>query len=232
MRIKTSDIASTGAAQFLLYYFVHAYTLTLRLKVENEDEWVNYFLNESGRVLFCGFHQQFFSVIRYFKKYTAYQPALMISRSRDGEIVARLAKRTGWYPIRGSSSRGGSNALKMMIEHLKTKRIAGHIVDGPRGPAQKIKPGVIRLAHISNAAIVPVYIAAKRAWYFNSWDRFLLPKPFTKVILKFGDLIKLDATENKQDFENQRQSLENTMHRELSMLKSRFLKPQGTKKTL
>ena len=110
----------------------------------------------------------------------------------------------------------------MMIEHLKTQRIAGHVVDGPRGPAQKVKPGVIRLAHVSDAAIVPVYIAAKRAWYFNSWDRFLLPKPFSNVILKFGNLIKLETTDDKQNFEHQRLSLEKTMHRELSSLKNRF----------
>jgi lysophospholipid acyltransferase (LPLAT)-like uncharacterized protein len=139
----------------------------------------------------------------------------MISKSLDGEIIAGVAQRTGWHAVRGSSSRGGSEALKEMIDHFKQSRIAAHIVDGPLGPAGKVKPGVIRLAHIADTVIIPFYTSADRAWYFNSWDNFLLPKPFAKVTISFGKMIKFDPTDDPNIFENQRRYLEQIMLPEL-----------------
>lgn len=98
-----------------------------------------------------------------------------------------------------------------IIAGLKNSRLAGHIVDGPRGPAGQVKAGVIRMAHASNAAIVPFYIAADKAWYFNSWDRFMLPQPFSQVVLRFGAVIDLAPLSNDDDFEGQRRQLEQTM---------------------
>jgi len=109
--------------------------------------------------------------------------------------------------------------LKLMVGHLKEYRLSAHIVDGPRGPAGIIKPGAIRLAHEADAVIVPFYIAADRAWYFDSWDRFLLPKPFANVVLRFGDMIRLKADDDQHEFEHQRKFLEDRMHRELAELK-------------
>lgn len=210
---------ATNFVQSLPYYLIRAYSLTFRLKVENELAWLNYYSKNDGTVLLCTYHQQFFSAIRYFKKYRNYSPGLMISKSRDGGIIASVAERTGWYPVRGSSSKGGAEGLKLMIKHLIKYRLAAHIVDGPLGPAGKVKAGAIRLAQAANAVIVPFYVHADRAWYFNSWDRFLLPKPFAKVILKFGDMIKFNAFEGRDEFEFHRQSLEETMGREYAILK-------------
>lgn len=222
MPARTKQLAATNFVQSLLYHLIRAYSRTFRLRVRNEYAWLNYYLKNNGTVLLCTYHQQFFSAIHYFKKYQVYRPAIMISKSRDGEIIASVAKQIGWYPVRGSSSKGGGEALKLMIEHLKKYRLAGHIVDGPRGPAGKVKAGIIRLAHTANAVIVPFYVAADRAWYFNSWDRFLLPKPFANVVLQFGDIIKFNAVEDQHEFERQRQSLENIMYQEYARLKSSF----------
>jgi lysophospholipid acyltransferase (LPLAT)-like uncharacterized protein len=164
-----------------------------------------------GVVLLCTWHQQFFSAILPFKNYKTFNPSIMISQSRDGEIVAKIALRSGWNPVRGSSSKGGMEALKKMITHLKEKKLAAHIVDGPNGPLGIIKPGVIRLAHSTDAVIVPFSVSAEKAWYFNSWDKFLLPKPFSKVFLRFGKMIKLDRVKDKEIFERQRMRLEEVM---------------------
>ena len=198
----------------LLFRLIRIYSWTFKVKVINEKEWIEY-LGKGGKVLICAWHQQFFSAIRHFKQYEKYNPSLMISKSKDGEIIAGVAKRTGWYTARGSSSRGGGEALHDMIGRLKKFGLAGHIVDGPRGPAGKVKPGVIRLAHGTGSLIVPCYASADRAWYINSWDKFMLPKPFAKVTLHFGEMIKFDPTENNEDFEKQRQHLENIMRPEL-----------------
>lgn len=98
-----------------------------------------------------------------------------------------------------------------MIDRLSQFGLAGHIVDGPRGPAGIVKAGVIQLAHAADAVIVPFYTSADRAWYFNSWDRYLLPKPFARVVITFGDMIKLATAEDSDAFERQRSDLERTM---------------------
>jgi len=113
--------------------------------------------------------------------------------------------------VRGSSSRGGREAMYDVIGGLKDSRLAAHVVDGPRGPAGQVKAGAIRMAHASKAAIVPVYVSADNAWYFNSWDRFMLPKPFSRVVLRFGAVINLAPIGDDKDFEMQRRQLEHTM---------------------
>jgi len=110
----------------------------------------------------------------------------MISRSRDGELAARIADRLGLVPIRGSSTRGGTTALVEILKALKQNPAVIHIVDGPTGPKGIVKPGLISMAQMSGAAIVPVIISAKKVWMTRSWDRFLIPKPFSEVTIEWG----------------------------------------------
>ncbi|WP_027359569.1 lysophospholipid acyltransferase family protein [Desulforegula conservatrix] len=193
-----------------VYYFIRAYSSTFRFRVENEEKWMN-ILKKAKPVLICTWHQQFFSAIRYFKEYSHLRPALMISKSSDGELIAGVANRTGWKTARGSSSRGGRDAMEAMIEHVKTYKLGAHVVDGPQGPIGIIKPGLIRIAQKSGAVLVPFVIHAESAWYFGSWDRFMLPKPFSKVVLKYLDPYYLKASNDPAVFEQQRQEIENIM---------------------
>ena len=193
-----------------LYRFVRAYCRTLRLRVENEKAWMDY-LKNGGTVFLCAWHQQFFSAIRHFQNYNVYNPSIMISQSRDGELISKIAKLSGWNPVRGSSSRGGKEALRDMIANLKKTKLAGHILDGPRGPSGIVKAGVIRLVHATDAVIVPVSVSAENAWYFNSWDKFLLPKPFSNVSLRFGNMLIFDKVKDEESFEKQRKLLEEIM---------------------
>jgi lysophospholipid acyltransferase (LPLAT)-like uncharacterized protein len=225
MAFNIRNILTTDLFIAFIYRFIRFYSSTFRLEIKNEKEWMD-ILQEGGRVLLCVWHQQFFSAIRHFRNYRDLKPALMISKSLDGEIIAGVAERTGWHAVRGSSSRGGSEALKEMIDHLKQSRFAAHIVDGPLGPAGEVKPGVIRLAHNADAAIIPFYTSADRAWYFNSWDSFFIPKPFAKVTLSFGKMIKFDPTEDPKLFENQRSYLEQIMVPELRKKPTAKLTPQ------
>lgn len=207
---KFRQLATTKLVSSILYRIARLYCATFRLKIVNEEPWLGY-LEQGGRVLLCAWHQQFFSAIRYFKKYGKYHPCLMISKSLDGEIVAGIASRSGWYPVRGSSSRDGSAALKEMTARLQQFGLAAHILDGPRGPAGIVKPGIISLAHATNAVIVPAYITAEKMWLFNSWDRFMIPKPFSKVSINYGERIELPPLITDTDFENQRLMLEKIM---------------------
>jgi lysophospholipid acyltransferase (LPLAT)-like uncharacterized protein len=166
-------------------------------------------LKQGNNVLLCTWHQQFFAAIYYFKNYEGYHPPLMISKSTDGSIIAGVARRTGWNPVLGSSSRGGAEALKGMIECFKQSHLAAHVVDGPRGPAGIPKAGLIRLAHAADAVIVPFYTDADKSWFFNSWDNFLLPKPFAKVKLHLWQDDKIESYKPiRMSFENQRLQLQ------------------------
>lgn len=205
-----------GARLFhsFLYRFIRFYSATFRIQVENESIWMNY-LRNGGRVVLCTWHQHFFAAIRHFQTYRNFRPFLMISRSSDGEIIAGVAERSGWHTVRGSSSRGGREALKEMIHGLRTFGLAGHIVDGPKGPAGIVKAGVIQLAHAADAVIIPFYTSADRAWYFKSWDNFFLPKPFAKIVISFGKMIEPAPFADESTFERQRLDLERMMVPEL-----------------
>jgi len=195
---------------FLLYRLIRGYIHTFRFSVVNEEAWLRH-LEGGGRVLLCTWHQQFFAAIRHFKNYERFRPALMISRSRDGDVIAAIAGRSGWTAVRGSSSRGGEEALGLLVEKLRETGLAGHVVDGPRGPAGKVKAGLIRLAVAADAAIVPFHVEAEKAWHLKSWDRFLLPKPFCRVTLRFLDMVKLGPLQSPEDIEADRRRVERLM---------------------
>jgi len=205
---------SSNWFQAVVYRLIRLYAATFRLTVENEDLWMTY-LKNGGRVLLCVWHQQFFSAIRYFKNYAEYAPALMISKSADGDLIAGVAQRTGWRPARGSSSKGGKSAMMEVIDKLKETGLAAHIMDGPRGPIGKVKAGAVSIALAADAVIVPFYVSADRAWYFRSWDRFFIPKPFARVTLRYDRMIPLSPPETESDFEGLRRQVEEIMIKEL-----------------
>ncbi len=189
------------------YYLIKGYNSTFRLKIENEDQW-KALLEQGKPVLLCTWHQQFFAAIAHFKQYAVYHPGLMISQSRDGDLISGVANRVGWHTPRGSSSRGGKEAMAAMISHLNQYGFGAHILDGPRGPMGRIKPGIIRMAHATGVRLVPFHVTADKAWFFNSWDRFMLPRPFSKVCITFGDSILLPPLAGPDTFEQQRRDLE------------------------
>jgi len=214
MSLKFKSILTTKLFHSFLYRFIRFYSSSFIIKIENEKTWMEYF-RSGGRILLCTWHQHFFAAIRHFQSYRAFKPALMISKSSDGEIIAGVAEKSGWHTLRGSSSRAGKEALRKMIDHVNQTRFAGHIVDGPKGPAGTVKAGVVQLAHAADAAIIPFYVSADRAWYFNSWDSFFIPKPFARVVISFGEMIKFTPAENSATFESQRLYLEKIMRPEL-----------------
>lgn len=207
---KLRKLATTKTAGKIIYWLVRSYCATFRLKIINEKPLLDY-LEQGGRVLVCAWHQQLFSTVCHGKEYGKYNPSIMSSKSLDGEISAGVARQLGWYPVRGSSSRDGGPALKEMINRLKKYGLAILFPDGPRGPAGVAKPGAISLAHAADAVILPIYFQAEKAWYFNSWDKFMVPKPFSRVTLVFCEMIKLPPIQSEADLENQRKILDDIL---------------------
>ncbi len=207
---KLRKIATVKMGGSLLYYVALLYAMTFRLKIVNEEEWRNY-VDQGGRVLLGCWHQQFFIGVRLFRRYRKYKTLVMISRSTDGDIASRVAETAGTYPVRGSSSRGGSPALKEIITRLRSGKVAVHLLDGPRGPAGVVKPGTIAIAAGANAAITPAYIEVDRAWYAHSWDKYIVPKPFARVTVTFCPVIKLPPDLGAHEYEKHRKYLEDIL---------------------
>jgi lysophospholipid acyltransferase (LPLAT)-like uncharacterized protein len=111
----------------------------------------------------------------------------LVSQHRDGEYITRAVRRWGYTVVRGSASRGGREALVELIRHVRAGRSLALTPDGPRGPFQRMKPGPVLIAQRTGAPIVPVGAAADRAWFFGSWDRFLVPRPFARVRIVYGE---------------------------------------------
>jgi lysophospholipid acyltransferase (LPLAT)-like uncharacterized protein len=119
---------------------------------------------------------------------------ILISRSFDGELIARTVERLGFIAIRGSSSRDGTSGLR----NLHRAYLAGHYcaitADGPRGPAMVAKPGVTQLARLAGTTVSAFYLHPERAWQLRSWDRFLIPKPFSRVTIAWTVHVPAEQT--------------------------------------
>jgi hypothetical protein len=107
--------------------------------------------------------------------------AILISRSFDGELIARTVERLGFIAIRGSSSRDAMSGLRNLHRAYLSGHFCAITADGPRGPAMLAKPGVAQLAQLADTTVSAFYVHPERAWQLRSWDRFLIPKPFSRV---------------------------------------------------
>jgi lysophospholipid acyltransferase (LPLAT)-like uncharacterized protein len=136
----------------------------------------------------------------------------IISRSRDGEFAARLVKSLGFYPFRGSPKKGGAAALKGIISAFRGSPGGGFVADGSQGPAQVAQKGLLMLAMYSGCPIMPVGVAADRCWRFRTWDRTLLPKPFSRVVFAWGPLIRVERGASADRVEECRLQLERTLN--------------------
>ncbi len=117
--------------------------------------------------------------------------SILVSEHRDGELIARFAQSMGYGTIRGSSTRGAAGALLGLVRALEEGKQVGMTPDGPRGPACSYAPGAAVAASKAGALILPLAAHADRAWRLNSWDRFMIPQPFARVTIAYGDPVRL-----------------------------------------
>lgn len=119
--------------------------------------------------------------------------AVMVSRSFDGEYIARTIERLGFVAVRGSSSRGGAPALLGMKSQLDQGLAVVFTIDGPRGPKYVAKPGPVLLSRASALPMAAFYVALSDAWVLNTWDALMIPKPFSKALVRFSAKIQVPA---------------------------------------
>ena len=146
---------------------------------------------------------------------------IMVSRSRDGEIGSAILRGFGMRTVRGSSSRGGREALREIIHQGLQGRTLGLILDGPRGPAREAKIGAIVAAKETGHPIVPVAIHLPDAWHLRSWDRTAIPKPFSRVWYLYGPPVTVPKDAPNDECERLRSELQSTLARLEMELKAR-----------
>ncbi|MEP6777206.1 MAG: lysophospholipid acyltransferase family protein [Chthoniobacterales bacterium] len=135
----------------------------------------------------------------------------LISASRDGDLVSILIERSGYGTIRGSTSRKSVIALRQLADALAAGMNVLITPDGPRGPVYEANQGIIFVAQKSGAAVVPMNMEFSRAWRLKSWDRFMIPCPFSSVRVIFGGLHHVQPTKDVAEFEAERLRLQNAM---------------------
>jgi lysophospholipid acyltransferase (LPLAT)-like uncharacterized protein len=143
-------------------------------------------------------------------------PAIMISRSKDGELLARYLKVMGGVPVRGSSSKGGGEALRKMESMIMSGQVtqAATVADGPRGPRYVAKPGMILLAMRTGKPLLPLMWSCNRAWIFGrSWDHTMIPKPFSTVAMVYGRELHYPPELDNDGLESARLELEEELNR-------------------
>ena len=180
---------------------VRIISLTYRVRFldpENESDIVH----SVGSLIYAEWHQRFFPAITFLPSRKPI--AIMISQSRDGEFISRIVDMLGTVPVRGSSSRGGSEALSKLKELASSGYKICHLVDGPKGPFGVVKPGLLRIAQVAGIPIVPTITSAQKRWVLKSWDKFMVPKPFSRVIIRFGDAIYVAPDLNEEQMEEKR----------------------------
>ena len=166
--------------------FSHLYTAicaTLRIREENRAE-VDAVHPRGERLIFCLWHDELFSLIPMARQLRVVS---IVSPSSDGDMLARILASNNVGAVRGSSTRGGVRALLSLARMMKHEQVHACItVDGPAGPRHKSKEGPLFLANRTNARIMPVRIYVKHALRCPTWDKFQIPLPFSRVIIRFG----------------------------------------------
>ena len=194
----------------IIIFVIKILLLSYRLiKIEGIDH-ENAVRNSGGKAVYCSWHQRLIFHPRYLSKRGV---TVMVSQSRDGEFAARMINALGLGDVRGSSTRGGIGALiKLTQKIIKGETNGGMVVDGPLGPARVAKMGAVLLAKRSKVPLMPIMWGTDRCWVLNSWDRFIIPKPFAKIVYCHSEPIWIPETAQDDELEKYRKLLEDSLN--------------------
>lgn len=168
------------------------------------------FGQKAGPEIYCFWHQCVLPCTMYFRRS---QAVILISRSFDGELITRILKTFGFDAVRGSSSRSAREGLMGLVRVIEAGRTAIFTADGPRGPIYQTKMGPIKLAQVTGAPIGAFHLEPERAWTLQSWDRFLVPKPFTRICVSWAQWTHVPADLPSENFETKREELNAALER-------------------
>lgn len=169
--------------------FIRALARTWRVRVIG-DEGIRGEREEGRPVIITLWHGQMLPLLH---RHRGERVAILISEHRDGEIIARIAAALGHRSVRGSTTRGAGRALLALVRQVESGRDIAVTPDGPRGPAKSFAAGALIVAQRTGAAIIPATVVARAAWRLKSWDSFMIPRPFTRVVISYGPATRVSA---------------------------------------
>jgi len=172
-------------------------------------ECVHRIINTEKRIIIAIWHEHMAFGAHLFQG-TNYHT--LTSYSYDGELASRIVRRFGIEAVRGSSSRGGSDALNGLQKALEYTGCVGWTMDGPKGPRRIAKPGIAVLSARTRTPIVPMGAVINKAWHLNSWDSFPVPKPFAQIHVEFGEPIAPPDNESNEKIEQKRKEVETALN--------------------
>lgn len=187
------------------YWVARLLALTIRFRTVGKEK----VKGVTGGLIYCGWHGRSYGPGMMFRKQGMW---VIISHSRDGEMQNRIFTRLGFNVIRGSTGRGGVRAAIEAIRELKKGAKMAITPDGPRGPNGVVQGGVILMAQKSGAALVPLGISARPRYLAHSWDRYMIPYPFSKLLVVYGDPLYVPKDATEEEAEAIRQQLELRIH--------------------
>lgn len=179
-------------------------TITRTLRIETVNPGNDLGL-EGGPVIYALWHGRLFFPLIKKRDCGIY---VVVSEHRDGEIITKTLESAGFDTIRGSTTRGGARALAQVIRTLKKGGQIGFTPDGPQGPKWQFQAGAVYAAAKTGVPVVPLGGSAKRSYYFNSWDRFQLPRCFSQCIYVVGEPYYVTGGTDEENIEHHRQELE------------------------
>jgi lysophospholipid acyltransferase (LPLAT)-like uncharacterized protein len=192
---------------FLLPYYLKILMKTSRVIYLNK-EYIEPYLEEKKPFILSLWHCNAFTGPILIRDMDLY---ILISQSRDGELINRIVKRFNNHSVRGSSSKGGIQALKLLIKIAREGKRILITPDGPRGPAFKLQPGIITLASQTGIPIIPFHHESIKQKKAKSWDAMRIPALFNTIIVSYGEPIFIPPNLDEQIFEHYRQLVENRM---------------------
>lgn len=202
-------------AKPLLKGLLNILWLTCRVKTVLGDEHAEKVIKDGKPVIPCYWHQNHMFGIYYMLQLRkrGLKLGFLISPSRDGEVPAQIAESWGLRAIRGSSNRTGAKALKELYELITKEGISPvNTSDGPTGPIHKFKPGALMLAQMTGAPILPVSYSASSYWELKSWDKFIIPKPFSTVVIAVGEPRYVEKGIGMMEMEPVQKEMEDTLN--------------------
>ena len=194
--MRFGDRLLIAVAPFLASWAIRFLHWTNRTEILGEEHPRNFWAR-GEHVIFCSWHDQLLMMVMAYRGPGA---KILISSSKDGELIARTMGFFGQGAVRGSSSRGGRAAFKELLDLSKEPVDLGVTPDGPRGPRHELKDGIAQLARLSGRPVVPLAFVCSLGHRFNSWDRFLVPYPFGRAVYSFGDPVWFDKLEGIERF--------------------------------
>ncbi len=194
-------------AVWLAAWLLQVWFWTLR-PVYVQQPIVRCVLDRQAPFIVAFWHGRLLYPLRLMQIYRQHRVTVLVSRSRDGEWISQLAQRFGVLPTRGSSHRGGGRGLLEMVRRVQEGYIACVTPDGPRGPRYRVQPGVVTLAQKTGAIILPMTYNAKWRKIIPSWDGFVLPLPFSRVVVVYGEPICVPAQATTDDLLAAQQEVE------------------------